>query len=132
MENEKVRRNIFVFGSNTRGMHGAGAARFALQKYGAIYWQGEGLQGNSYALPTLDGNLDQLNRIAIEVHVERFLCFAAEHPEMDFQVTRVGCGLAGFLDSEIAPLFASAPANCKFDSAWTPWLGDRVEYWGTF
>mgnify|MGYP002854188476 FL=1 len=90
---------IFVFGSNAQGMHGGGAARQAALQFGAIMGQGEGLQGQSYAIPTMEG-LDSL-----KAAVERFIVFADEHPEMNFLVTRIGCGIAGYRDSQIAPLF---------------------------
>ncbi len=92
---------IFVFGSNLQGHHIGGAARQAREKFGAVYGQGEGLQGQSYAIPTMQMNIPE-----IKWHVEQFIQFADQHPEMTFLVTRVGCGIAGFSDSQIAPLFA--------------------------
>ena len=94
---------IFVFGSNLQGHHIGGAARQAREKFGAVYGQGEGLQGQSYAIPTMQMTIPE-----IKWHVERFIQFADQHPEMTFLVTRVGCGIAGFSDSQIAPLFAGA------------------------
>jgi len=94
---------IFVFGSNDAGHHDGGAARFALEHFGAIYGQGVGLQGQSYAIPTMG-----LTRARIGRYVDEFICFADSHPQMTFLVTRVGCGIAGFTDEEIAPLFARA------------------------
>lgn len=84
---------IFVFGSNLAGRHGKGAASFAMERYGAIYGQGVGLQGQSYAIPTKDGNLKPLPLGEIEKYVIRFLDFAREHPELDFQLTAIGTGL---------------------------------------
>ena len=95
---------VFVFGSNARGMHGGGAARVALEKFGAIWGQGEGLQGQSYAIPTMEG-FENIPSV-----VDRFIDFAAEHPELKFYVTPIGCGIAGYVESEIAPLFAKAVA----------------------
>ena len=109
---------IFVFGSNLAGRHGKGAALYALRNHGAILWQGEGLQGNSYAIPTKDRQLVPLPLPEIGKHVERFLAFAKEHPELQFHVTRVGCGLAGYTDEQIAPLFRGYTANCHLDPAW--------------
>ena len=103
---------IFVFGSNLAGRHGKGAALHALKHYGAIYGQGIGLQGDSYAIPTKDYRLHPLPLADIARHVEEFKRFAANHPEMRFQVTAIGCGLAGFTPDQIAPLFADAPFNC--------------------
>ena len=95
--------DIFVFGSNLRGMHGGGAARIAHQKFGAIMGQGVGLQGQCYAIPTMQGGVE-----TIRPYVDEFLAFAKEHPELTFLVTRIGCGIAGFTDEEISPLFAQA------------------------
>ena len=99
-------REIFVFGSNLAGRHGAGAAFFARQNHGAIYGQGIGLQGNSYAIPTKDLRIKTLPLSAIKKHVDTFIQYAKEHPELMFNVTRVGCGLAGYKDIDIAPMFA--------------------------
>lgn len=96
---------VFVFGSNLAGHHGGGAARAALQKFGAIMGQGVGLQGQSYAIPTMQGGVE-----TIKPYVDEFLSFAKAHPELKFYVTRIGCGIAGFKDKEIAPLFQSASA----------------------
>ncbi len=94
---------IFVFGSNLGGKHGGGAARIALDKFGAIWGKGVGLQGQCYAIPTMQGGVD-----TIKPYVDDFIEFAKTHPEMRFLVTRIGCGIAGFTDSEIAPLFKDA------------------------
>lgn len=94
---------IFVFGSNLQGMHGGGAARIAYEKFGAIWGQGVGLQGQSYGIPTMHGGVD-----VIKPYVDEFIEFAKTHPEMTFLVTRIGCGIAGFKDKEIAPLFEKA------------------------
>ena len=94
---------IFVFGSNLRGMHGGGAAYIAYRKFGAIMGQGVGLQGQSYAIPTMQGGVE-----TIRPYVDEFVAFAKEHPELTFLVTRIGCGIAGFTDDEISPLFEKA------------------------
>ncbi len=94
---------VFVFGSNLRGMHGGGAAYIAYKKFGAKMGQGVGLQGQSYAIPTMQGGVE-----TIRPYVDEFIAFAKEHPELTFLVTRIGCGIAGFTDMEIAPLFAEA------------------------
>lgn len=91
---------IFVFGSNLEGMHGGGAARLAYEKFGAIWGQGVGLQGQSYGIPTMHGGVED-----IKPYVDEFIEFAKSHPELTFLVTRIGCGIAGFRDEEIAPLF---------------------------
>ena len=94
---------IFVFGSNLAGHHGGGAARTALNKFGAVYGQGIGLQGQSYAIPTMQGGIE-----TIIPYVDEFIDFAKSHPEKFFYVTRIGCGIAGFRDEDIAPLFNKA------------------------
>ena len=94
---------IFVFGSNLDGMHGGGAARVAYNKFGAIWGQGVGLQGQSYAIPTMHGGVN-----VIKPYVDEFIDFAKSHTELKFLVTRIGCGIAGFTDEEIAPLFKEA------------------------
>jgi hypothetical protein len=96
---------IFVFGSNEAGVHGAGAAKLALDKFGAIYGQGVGLQGNSYALPTKDKNINTLPIITIGFYVDELFDFAAANPSLQFLITEVGCGLAGYAAADIAPLF---------------------------
>lgn len=94
---------IFVFGSNLAGHHAGGAARMARKLFGAISGQGVGLQGRSYAIPTMQGGVE-----TIKPYVDGFIAFAKSHPELTFLVTRIGCGIAGFQDSEIAPLFKDA------------------------
>ena len=94
---------IFVFGSNLAGAHGGGAAWLAYQRFGAIWGQGVGLQGKSYAIPTMQGGVE-----TIKPYVDEFIGFARQHPELRFLVTRIGCGIAGFEPEEIAPLFADA------------------------
>ena len=96
---------VFVFGSNLKGSHGGGAARVAVDKFGAIWGQGVGLQGKSYAIPTMHGGVE-----AIKPFVDQFIAFAMEHKELFFYVTRIGCGIAGFKDDEMAPLFKEALA----------------------
>lgn len=94
---------IFVFGSNLAGAHGGGAARMAYRRFGAVWGIGVGLTGRTYAIPTMQGGVD-----TIKPYVDQFIAFAREHSELTFLVTRIGCGIAGFRDSEIAPLFADA------------------------
>ena len=94
---------VFVFGSNLAGSHGGGAAYVAWRKFGAIMGQGVGLQGQSYAIPTMQGGVE-----TIQPYVDEFIAFAKAHPELFFYVTRIGCGIAGFRDEEIAPLFTAA------------------------
>lgn len=101
---EQLRPNeIFVFGSNLSGAHGGGAARLAVNKFGAVWGRGIGLQGQSYAIPTMHGGPE-----AIKPYVDEFIQFAERHPDLTFLVTEIGCGIAGFTPSQIAPLFAPA------------------------
>ena len=100
---ELKENEIFVFGSNLAGAHGGGAARLAYNRFGAIWGQGVGLQGQSYAIPTMQGGVE-----TIKPYVEEFNLFAKQHPEYKFLVTRIGCGIAAFTSDEIAPLFKDA------------------------
>lgn len=112
-------REIFVFGSNLAGIHGAGAAKHAHSSCGAVWGVGEGLTGNSYALPTKDENIQTRHILEVATSIQQFIRFARKHPELSFKVTRVGCGLAGFTSEQIAPLFQKAPKNCTFDPEWS-------------
>lgn len=103
---ELAEDEVFVFGSNLRGMHGGGAAATARRCFGAVWGQGVGLQGQSYAIPTMQGGVE-----TIRPYVDEFICFAKEHPELRFLVTKIGCGIAGFSEEEIAPLFKEAMAQ---------------------
>ncbi|MGN0281627.1 MAG: hypothetical protein ACI4B3_04910 [Prevotella sp.] len=94
---------VFVFGSNLAGMHGGGAARIARIKFGAVMGNGDGMQGQSYAIPTMQGGIE-----TIRPYVDKFIAYARQHSEQQFLVTRIGCGIAGFTPDEIAPLFAAA------------------------
>lgn len=105
---KKKRKVIFVFGSNLAGRHGKGAALEAVEKWGAKYGQGEGRQGNSYAIPTKDAKLKVLPLSRIQYYVAQFLHYAHTHRALDFNVTRVGCGLAGYDDKEMLHLFRHA------------------------
>lgn len=94
---------VFVFGSNLKGYHGGGAARVAMNKFGAEWGNGVGLQGQSYAIPTMQGGVE-----TIKPYVDEFIAFAKQHMQLTFFVTRIGCGIAGFRDEDIAPLFVEA------------------------
>lgn len=102
---------VFVFGSNLAGRHGKGAALWARQHRGAIYGQGVGPQGNAYAIPTKDHQLRVLPLDVIRGYVHEFLKYAGRRADLRFQVTPVGCGLAGYRPAQIAPMFAGAPPN---------------------
>lgn len=101
---------VFVFGSNLAGKHGAGAALQAV-KWGAVYGNGFGLHGKTFAIPTKDQNLQVLDINTINIYVEGFLIYARKHTELNFLVTEIGCGLAGYRHSDIAPLFRDALYN---------------------
>lgn len=150
MRTDDIKNAIFVFGSNEKGIHGAGAARTALDKYGAIWGVGYGHRGRSFAIPTKGNKLittrvpaadgktsgyvvgDTLPLAQIAAYVDTFIAYAYSHPTLEFQVTRIGCGLAGLKDSDVAPMFEDAPSNCYFDTVWERYLGRKREFWGTF
>lgn len=112
---------IFVFGSNLLGRHGKGAALRAKMRYGAEYGTAIGLVGQSYAIPTKDTELKTLPLDQIHEFVHQFNAFVRAHPELEFNVTQVGCGLAGYKPKDIAPMFDAQP-NTWFDRAWEQYL----------
>jgi hypothetical protein len=103
--------SIFVFGSNLAGRHGRGAARYAAKNYGAIPGCGIGRQGNAYAIPTKGRQLEVLPLEVIRWHVNDFLVYARNNPELTFHLTAIGCGLAGYKPKQIEPMFRQAPEN---------------------
>mgnify|MGYP000015460820 FL=1 len=103
---------IFVFGSNLRGYHGGGAARLAMNQWGAVWGQGTGLQGQTYAIPTMQGGIG-----TIRPYIDQFIKFAQNDPERTFLVTEIGCGIAGFRPADIAPLFKNA---INIPNIWLP------------
>lgn len=109
---------IFVFGSNLAGRHGKGAALHARQVHGAKYGVGVGPTGNAYAIPTKDENIQTLPLDRIAPYVADFLEYARENQHLQFEVTRIGCGLAGYTDSQISPMFSGAPENCNLPDGW--------------
>jgi hypothetical protein len=121
--------HIFVFGSNTEGNHGGGAALDAVRYFGAVEGQAAGLQGQSYGIPTVDYTRPGDHKLplgAIRAHVLEFLRFASEHPELTFHVTPVGCGIAGYRVGQMAPLFREGgepPLNIR-------WPEEFVAFWG--
>lgn len=131
------KKMIFVFGSNLDGYHGRGAARFAYDNRGAIWGRHIGQLNQSYALPTC-GRWDSVKRKfpplplhVVDNFVKHFIFHAECHPEYTYQVTRVGCGLAGYADINISEMFKGAPDNCLFDEKWKLYLPNK-RFWGTF
>ncbi len=119
MSTKKLHKNsVFVFGSNLAGRHGKGAALDAKRFHGAIYGQGFGPQGRSYAIPTKDADLNALPLDAIKYHVDMFLKYAQESPSLHFKVTAIGTGLAGYSHDIIAPMFKGVSSNCDLPLEW--------------
>ena len=114
---------IWVFGSNLGGIHGAGAALVARKQYGAQFGKGKGMTGQSYAIPTKDEYLCSLRLETVRQHVQDFVDYTKANPDKRFWVTAVGCGLAGFHEDEIAPMFEGCGSNCSFPHTWVKQLG---------
>ena len=102
---------VFVFGSNLAGKHNGGGARIALEKFGAIYGQAVGNQGQSYAIPTLGYNFEKISLTDIRYYIDLFFNYAYNHSQFEFLVTKIGCGIAGYDVSEIAPLLLNPFKN---------------------
>lgn len=114
--------SIFVFGSNLAGRHGAGAALVAAQKFNAKYGVGVGITGGAYAIPTKNKKLEVLPLSDIRDQVDKFIAYAVKYQGTAFFVTRIGCGLAGYRDSEVAPMFVGASSNCDFPEEWSKYI----------
>ena len=114
---------VFVFGSNLSGIHGAGAAKQAIM-YGATFGVGVGFMGNTYAIPTKDFKVDTLPLTNIAFFVKLFVQASLNTPHIQYFITAVGCGLAGYKHSDIAPMFADCEDNCSFPDSWKEFLGD--------
>lgn len=134
-------KTVFVFGSNEAGIHGAGAAKTAYEKHGARWGFSYGHCGDSWAIPTKDADIQTISRHRINQYVKGFIAYADGHPKLNFKVTRIGCGLAGLKDEDIAPMFFCSSDNLLFDEAWKPIFDKMIEdynsawkpkYWGTF
>lgn len=118
---------VFVFGSNLAGRHGRGAALHARQHYGAQLGVGVGPTGHAYAIPTKSEDLRTLTIPTIKYYVDEFLGYARMYSHKNFLVTRIGCGLAGYEDKDIAPLFRGAPVNCVLPEEWRSYLYGPVD-----
>lgn len=114
----------FVFGSNLAGRHGRGAAHAARLYYGAVYGVGEGITGRCYAIPTKDAKIQTLPLEEIQKYVNKFIEHVLDNPYREFFITRVGCGLAGYKNSQVAPMFKSlvGMSNVSFPEPWRKWL----------
>lgn len=119
---------IFVFGSNLAGVHGAGAARVALNMYGARWGIGIGVHGSSYAIPTKDKNLKVLPLCEIKKYVDDFKKYCSDNLDEKFHVTALGTGYARYSHQDIATLFIDSPTNCIFDQRWKFVLGNQYRY----
>lgn len=115
---EVMMNKIFVFGSNLAGRHGAGSAKEAVKNWGAKYGVGYGHVGNSFAIPTKNEKLYTLPLVYIAKFVEQFIEYAYLHPELEFHVVKIGCGLAGYKEEQIAPMFVGAPDNVILPDGW--------------
>ncbi|WP_218621655.1 A1S_2505 family phage non-structural protein [Microbacterium oleivorans] len=114
---ELAGHEVFVFGSNAAGAHGAGAARAAYERFGAVWGEGHGHHGQSYAIDTMSG------ADALATGVSRFCEYAAAHPDLTFLVTEIGCGIAGYVPDEVAPLFVGAPVNVELPESFERIVG---------
>ena len=123
---------VFVFGSNESGIHGAGAAQHAYKSKGARWGKCYGHHGDSFAIPTKDEDIQTMPLARIAQYVQGFLGYAAGHRKLKFEVSAIGCGLAGFSHKDIAPLFKGATTNCIFDARWKSFLGDSYTYFEAF
>ncbi len=113
---------VFVFGSNLAGLHRLGAAKLAAEMFGAEMYLGAGIMGRSYAIPTKNRFIQTLTISEIKKFVNQFIDYTNSHPEINFWVTAVGCGLAKYKHYQIAPLFVGAGTNCSFPVEWRPFL----------
>lgn len=118
---------IFVFGSNLQGIHGKGAAKTALEDYGARWGQGFGRQGHSYAIPTKATPRVRLPLIRIKIHVDAFLEYARLNPKESFYLTAIGTGLAGYTHNEIAPMFKGLSDNVQAPIEWLEYLYEEFK-----
>lgn len=117
--------NVFVFGSNLAGRHGKGAALEAAKHWGAEYGNGWGAQGNAYAIPTKNRSMVTMKLVAIRQFVSGFILYAKLYRDRRFLVTKIGCGLAGYKEEEIAPMFKGAPENCVLPKGWREMNGEQ-------
>lgn len=121
----KWRGTYFVFGSNLRGYHGAGAALYAFHAYRAVTGVGIGFTGQAYAIPTKDENIQTLPLDVIQTHIEKFVSVSQSNPNNKFILSRVGCGLAGYTNEQIAPLFQGIGKNVIVAKKWEPWYPEH-------
>ena len=117
---------IFVFGSNEAGIHGAGAARIAFLKFGAEMGLGNGLSGNSYAIPTKDRNVETLPLDKVKSYIDEFISFVLKHQNLTFYLTKIGCGLAGFTIEEIKNIFWEVIEEYRTESSKEQYLPSNL------
>lgn len=117
---------IFVFGSNESGIHGAGAARIAFLKFGAEMGLGNGLSGNSYAIPTKDRNVETLPLDKVKSYIDEFIGFVLKHQNLTFYLTKIGCGLAGFTIEEIKNIFWEVIEEYRTESSKEQYLPSNL------
>lgn len=115
-------KEVFVFGSNLRGLHGAGSAAAAVNLHGAEYGVGVGPTGKAYAIPTKDWNIKTMPLEEIKPYVRDFIEYATVHPEITFKVVAIGCGLAGYTPEDIGPMFAGSPINVQLPQEFQPYV----------
>lgn len=109
---------IFVFASNLAGRHGRGSAYAAKIKWGAVQGVGQGRTGQAYAIPTKDEQIKVMRIDRIRWYIDEFIKYAKQHPELTFKVVKIGCGLAGFSEDRMAPMFKDCPPNCELPEGW--------------
>ena len=109
---------VFIFGSNAAGKHAGGAAAQAYEDFGAKWGIGEGLEGQSYAFPTLDANFQKVSNTRLHASRLKLYECAERHPDKEFLLTKVGCGIAGFPEEKMRKLFANAPKNITKPRGW--------------
>jgi hypothetical protein len=117
-----LKEEVFVFGSNLKGIHGKGAAKVAAILFGAKHGFFSGRCGNSYAIPTKDENIQTISLDRIKPYIDEFIRRSHKYQEVEYFVTRVGCGLAGYEDKDIAPLFKGCGDNVSFPEEWKEYI----------
>nr|WP_174505439.1 hypothetical protein [Acinetobacter sp. Marseille-Q1620] len=113
---------VFVFGSNMAGTHAGGAAKMAVEHFGAVKGVGRGWAGQSFAIPTMNEHLQQMPLSQIQHYIEDFKIYTKNHPKMKYFITSIGCGVAGYKTEEIAPMFKGISHNVIFPISFRPFV----------